>query len=75
MTAGQSRSASALESVVNTVVGLIVSLALQMTLFPALGHDFGLAKNLLITVFFTVTSTARGYTIRRIFNAKLGQTP
>jgi hypothetical protein len=67
----QSKKHSALESVTNVVVGLVVSIVTQMILFPALNIPVTFNQNLVITLVFFVLSFARGYIIRRIFNSKL----
>jgi hypothetical protein len=67
----QSKKHSALESVTNVVVGLVVSILTQMILFPALNIPVTFNQNLVITFVFFVLSFVRGYIIRRIFNNKL----
>jgi hypothetical protein len=67
----QSKKHSALESITNVVVGLVVSILTQMILFPALNIPVTFNQNLVITLVFFVLSFARGYIIRRIFNNKL----
>jgi hypothetical protein len=67
----QSKKHSALESVTNVVVGLVVSILTQMILFPALNIPVTFNQNLVITLVFFVLSFARGYIIRRIFNNKI----
>jgi hypothetical protein len=67
----QSKKHSALESVTNVVVGLVISILTQMILFPALNIPVTFNQNLVITLVFFVLSFARGYIIRRIFNNKL----
>jgi hypothetical protein len=67
----QSKKHSALESVTNVVVGLVVSILTQMILLPALNIPVTFNQNLVITLVFFVLSFARGYIIRRIFNNKL----
>lgn len=75
MTAGQSRSASFFETLTGTITGFLVSVGIQRLLFPALGYQFTLADNALISTVFTLVSILRGYTIRRIFNAMRGHLP
>ena len=59
------------ESLVNVALGMIISMALQIVVFPAFGHAFTLAQNIGITVIFTVASILRSYVVRRWFNAAL----
>lgn len=67
----QSRTHSFIESLVNVALGMIISMALQIVVFPAFGHAFTLAQNFGITVIFTVASIVRSYVVRRWFNALL----
>lgn len=65
---GQSRLASGLEVLAGTVLGIVLSIALQRLLFPAMGHGFTLDQNLAIALAFTALSLVRGYAVRRFFN-------
>jgi len=64
----QTKKRSLVESVTNTVAGFMVSLAIQLIIYPAMGIPVRFSQNLFITLVFTVASIARGYVIRRIFN-------
>jgi ABC-type spermidine/putrescine transport system permease subunit II len=75
MTVGQSRGASLFEALTSTVLGFILSVAVQRALFPAMGHDFALTENLVVASVFTAVSILRGYTVRRVFNALRDQVP
>ena len=75
MNPGQSREASILEAVAGTASGFLLSIWVQMLIFPALGHDLSLAENLLVSAVFTVVSLLRGYAVRRVFNALRDQWP
>jgi hypothetical protein len=75
MTAGQSRSASLFETLTSTLLGFVLSVVVQRTLFPAMGHDFALAENMVVASVFTAVSILRGYTVRRVFNALRDQLP
>ncbi|WP_374433333.1 hypothetical protein [Tabrizicola sp.] len=75
MAGGQSRSASFLETLTSTLLGFVLSVAVQRALFPAMGHDFGYAENLVVASVFTAVSILRGYTVRRVFNALRDQLP
>lgn len=59
----QSRGKSLLEAVANTLVGFVVSLVLTAFMFPNLSAS----QNLWVTSVFTVSSIARGYVMRRVF--------
>lgn len=65
----QSKKHSALESIANVVIGLIISIVTQMILYPILGIPVSFNQNLIITGVFFVISFARGYLIRRFFNS------
>lgn len=65
----QSRLHSAIETVVSTAVGFAVSMTLGAIVYPAFGHAFSIVQNFWITAIFTVASIARGYVLRRFFNA------
>jgi hypothetical protein len=75
MTAGQSRSASFFETLTSTLLGFVLSVMVQRLLFPAMGHDFGFAENMVVATVFTAVSILRGYTVRRVFNALRDQLP
>ena len=64
----QSKKHSALESITNVVIGLIISIVTQMILYPILGIPVTFSQNLIITMVFFVISFVRGYVIRRFFN-------
>ena len=75
MAAGQSRSASLFETLTSTLLGFVLSVVVQRALFPAMGHDFGYAENLVVASAFTAVSILRGYAVRRLFNALRDQLP
>lgn len=75
MTAGQSRSASVFETLTSTVMGFLLSVAVQRALFPAMGHDFAFTENMVVASVFTAVSLLRGYAIRRTFNALRDKLP
>ena len=63
----QSRAMSLVESVANVVVGFGVAVATQMAIFPLFGTRVTLSANLAIGAMFTITSIARSYVLRRLF--------
>lgn len=67
----QSKLESFIETCINTVIGLIVALLSQLLVFPLVGIHVSLGTNLEVAAWFTVISVARGYVIRRWFNARL----
>lgn len=64
----QSQRLSLIESIVNVIVGLIVSLITQQFIFGIYDIHLSLISNMTITLFFTVISIIRTYCIRRLFN-------
>jgi ABC-type spermidine/putrescine transport system permease subunit II len=75
MATGQSRSASAFETVTSTVLGFLLSVWVQQLLFPAMGHDLALTENMVVASVYTGVSLLRGYVVRRTFNALRDQLP
>lgn len=67
----QTKRSSLIEAAINTVIGYIISLAVQVVAYPAFGHSFTLAENLGLGVVFAVVSLVRGYVIRRWFNQRI----
>jgi uncharacterized membrane protein (DUF485 family) len=67
----QSRLASFLEAMANTLIGYVVSFALQLVVYPAFGHRFTIAQNVGIGLVFMAASLARSYVLRRWFNGRL----
>jgi hypothetical protein len=64
----QSKQKSFIESVTNTVFGLVTSFIIQLVIYPVLSIPVTLKQNAIITVVFFVASIGRGYLIRRFFN-------
>lgn len=67
----QTRLGSLIEATLNTLIGLGINLAAQRVVFPLFGFDPSFGTNLSIAAIFTVISVARGYVVRRWFNARL----
>jgi hypothetical protein len=66
----QSKQKSLIESITQTVVGLVISFAIQLVIYPMLNIPVSFNQNLIITAVFFVASIIRGYVIRRIFTNK-----
>lgn len=66
----QTKKQSLIESITNTFIGFMISYASTFLIFPLMGFDSNGGKNLIITIYFTFISIARGYVIRRYFNKK-----
>ena len=64
----QSKKHSIIESVANTVMGLVTSFLIQLTIYPLLDIPVSINQNIIITLVFFTVSIIRGYLIRRLFN-------
>lgn len=64
----QSKRMSLIEATSNVVVGYIVSLVIQLTIFPLFGVYITLESNIILAIIFTIVSIIRSYTLRRIFS-------
>jgi len=67
----QSKKNSIIESVTNTVIGLVTSFIIQIIIYPLLNIPVSLNQNIIITFVFFTVSVLRGYLIRRYFNKKI----
>jgi len=68
----QTRLISAIEAIVNIIIGMGVALASQYIIFPLVGiHNVSHATHIEITVWFTLISFVRSFTIRRWFSRRL----
>jgi hypothetical protein len=65
----QSKLMSWVETCLNTAIGFVIALATQILVFPLFGYSPPLSTNFKIGLIFTVVSIARGYLLRRIFEA------
>lgn len=65
----QSRVTSMIEAATNVVVGYVLAIATQIVVFPWFGIETGLAEHMTIGLAFTGVSLARGYLLRRLFEA------
>lgn len=63
----QSKKHSLIESITNTIVGLILSFILQLFMYDLLEIEVKLYQNGIITLFFFCVSILRNYLIRRVF--------
>lgn len=67
----QTRLSSLVEALLNTAIGFVLSVVTSMIVFPLYGMPLSFSTNLHITFWFTLVSIARGYVVRRWFNARL----
>lgn len=63
----QSKVASLFEVLVNTATGFLISLSMQVLMFPLFDVHISGGQHVLMTLVFTITSILRGYVLRRIF--------
>lgn len=66
----QSKKQSVIESVTQTMIGLITSIAVQLIIYPLMDIPVSFKQNLIITSIFFTVSIIRGYVVRRLFNIK-----
>ena len=66
----QKKKHSLIEAIINTLIGLIINVAMQMVVFPLFGIHISIWDNLGIASIFTVISVARTYLVRRFFTKR-----
>lgn len=64
----QSKIGSFIESLINILIGFGIALGSQMIIFPMYGVHIPIHDNIMITLWFTIISIVRSYTLRRAFN-------
>ena len=64
----QKKHHSLIESISNTMIGFLVSLGIQLIIYPVMDIPVRFDQNLIITSVFTIASILRGYFVRRMFN-------
>lgn len=64
----QEKKHSLIESIFQTVIGLITSFLIQIAIYPILNIPVTFTQNVIITLVFFIVSIIRGYLIRRLFN-------
>jgi hypothetical protein len=67
--AKQSRTMSLAEAITNVVVGYVLALLTQITIFPMFGLVVSATDNLVIGSIFTAVSILRSFALRRVFEA------
>lgn len=65
----QSRTMSMVEAATNVFVGYVLAIVTQIVVFPWFGIETGLTEHLAIGLAFVGVSLARGYLLRRVFEA------
>jgi hypothetical protein len=71
MTRGQSKVASLFESVVNTLLGMVIAFFAQWAIVWFYSIPLTHSQNVIIVFWMTVLSVLRSYVVRRIFNRKM----
>jgi high-affinity Fe2+/Pb2+ permease len=64
----QNEKQSLIEAVGNTVIGLVVSVVIQIMIYPMLNIDVSIKQNFILTGVFFLVSIVRNYLTRRLFN-------
>lgn len=64
----QSRRMSIIEAVVNTVLGFVISVWIQIIMFGLYDVALSVFASMIMTAVYTLVSIVRGYFIRRFFN-------
>jgi hypothetical protein len=64
----QTKTFSLIEAITSTLIGFIVSLIVQLIIYPIMDIRVTIEQNLTITTVFTIVSIVRGYLVRRFFN-------
>ena len=67
----QTKLESLIESIINIIIGIGVSLISQIVIFPIFDINVPFTTSLWISAWFTIISLIRSYIIRRWFNARL----
>ena len=64
----QTKKHSFAETITQTVSGYIVSLAMQVIVFPHFDIHISFVQNIQISIWFTIAAIIKGYYIRRWWN-------
>jgi|GEM_PF-554961 len=64
----QTKKQSVIESIIQTLIGLVTSILVQIIIYPLMGIPVSFNQNLIITAVFFIVSIIRGYLVRRYFN-------
>lgn len=66
----QSKKASLMEALTNTVVGLCISFVLNLMLYRVYGVQVATSTAISIVMWMTLASVVRGYVLRRLWNSE-----
>ena len=64
----QTRLGSLVETLISLTIGFLISLASQVLIFPLYDIHTSMSDNIEITLYFTIISVVRSFTVRRFFN-------
>jgi len=64
----QTKSKSLIETIAQTLAGLVVSFIIQVFIYITLDIEVSLKQNVMITSIFFIASIIRGYLVRRFFD-------
>ena len=64
----QSKRRSAIESIMNVIIGYMVAVFANLIVLPLFGYNVTLSDGAAIGLAFTIISLIRSYVIRRVFN-------
>ena len=68
----QSKKGSLIEALINTSIGFSINFTANLIILPLFGFEnLTLETNFYIGLAYTVVSVARGYVVRRWFNARI----
>lgn len=67
----QSKLGSLLEQIINTGIGFVISLVTWRFVAYYLEIPYAFSQAIEVTIIFTLVSIARGYLVRRYFNARI----
>ena len=66
---GQSKRMSLLESIVSVIAGYVLTVLIQMLLFPMFGVKIPMAETMLISIIIVAIAFVKNYGVRRLFNS------
>ncbi len=68
MTKGQSTKMSLVESGVSVIAGYILTVLIQLWIYPMFGVDIPSEAALIISLIVVLAAFAKNFTVRRVFN-------
>lgn len=67
----QTKLGSFIEAIINTLIGFVINWCANMLILPMFGMPISAGTAFHMGLIFTAISVARGYILRRWFNARL----